>query len=292
MAIKITKIDNLNNVDEKIKSNIKNNFFLDQDWLELVSKVFDLENVYLEIKYNGSLYYFFAHIQSSIILSPFMGYAGIINPSNLSYNELLEIFSEIEVFTGSKIKRVKMFPNVKSSNKFPEKNTHITVMLEVLNDQLDQEKKYKKVIRNSINYAKRSGIEVKNISSSQIKDFYSIYSDTMKRVGSEYMTPCKLFEKMSEMTNVHFLGAYLDNKLLAGSIFMISGDFMFYWWNSSNEKGRDLCANYLLIDSAIKFARTKGVKYIDMASSNNDRIERGKLLWGSNKIPFFYFDFN
>jgi len=292
MAIKIKKINNLNNVDEKIKSNIKDNFFLDQDWLKLISKVFNLESVYLEIEYNRDLYYFVAHIQKDIILSPFIGYAGIINPANLSDKELLEIFLEIEVFTGYKIKRVKMFPNVEPDNKFFKKNIHVTAILEIESDQFDQEKKYKKVVRNSVNYAKRSGVEVKTIGGAQIEDFYSIYSNTMKRVGSEYMTPKVLFEKMSEMKNVSFLGAYVGNELIAGSVFMRSGDFMFYWWNSSNEKGRDLCANYLLIDSAIKLARTKGNKYIDMASSNNDRIERGKLLWGSNKIPFFYFDFN
>jgi len=290
MVIKIKKIDNLNNVDEKIKSNIKNNFFLDQDWLKLISKVFDLENVCLKIEYNSDLYYFFAHIQKDVILSPFIGYAGIINPSNLSDKELLEIFIEIEVFTGYKIERVKMFPNVESDSKFLKKNTHITAILEIASDQLEQEKKYKKVVRNSINYAKRSGVGVKTISSAQIEDFYSIYSDTMERVGSEYVAPMVLFEKMSEMKNVSFLGAYVGNELIAGSVFMHSGDFMFYWWNSSNEKGRDLCANYLLIDSAIKLARTKGIKYIDMASSNNDRIERGKLLWGSNRRSFFYFD--
>lgn len=109
----------------------------------------------------------------------------------------------------------------------------------------------------------------------------------MERVGSNYLTPIDLFKRFAETDNVDFLGAYLKNKLVAGSIFLICNDAMYYWWNSSSEEGRLLSANYILIFNAIKNAMKTNINFLDMASSHSKNIEEPKLKWGAERTPLY-----
>ena len=93
--------------------------------------------------------------------------------------------------------------------------------------------------RTNINNCLKKGIEVKKINTeTQINDFYCILCTTLEKYGK---TPVHTLDELLLLKNsiiaeeVEFFGAYLENKMIAGSM-------MFYFRNANVAHTQYLCA--------------------------------------------------
>jgi hypothetical protein len=286
------KLEEINKIEDWIKetSEINNcNFFLTVEWLNLTSKIFKLENKFLRVVINKKVFYISLQIKGKDAYSNFIGYGGLISKYSLKYKIINEVISIIKSSYGVSLKRIKYFPDFHDGKDIDLKIEH-TIILPISDYLGDKYDKFHKNVGTSIRYALKNNVTIKTIRDKDLDDFYAMYCKTMIRVGSLYVTPKKLFEGMIKMKNVYFIGAWRKNKLIAGSIFMSYGKYMFYWWHASSEDGRKFCANYLIIYYIIKKAKYLGIEYLDMASSNNKNIEKWKLKWGGVKTPFYYYN--
>ena len=114
--------------------------------------------------------------------------------------------------------------------------------------------------RYNIRLASKKGVQVKEGSKDDLKDFHSIMVETGKRDGF-MIRPLSYFEKMyDELAPEHMklLMAYYDGQAIAGIIIIMYGNKSWYLYGASSNSHRNLMPNYLLQWEGIKQAIANG----------------------------------
>ena len=115
---------------------------------------------------------------------------------------------------------------------------------------------FKQKWRYNIRLAGRKGVEVREGTREDLKDFHKIMIETGKRDG--FITrPLEYFEKMyDEMAPNHMklLMAYYEGEPISGVIPIFYGNKTWYLYGASSNKHRNLMPNYLLQWEMIKMA--------------------------------------
>jgi hypothetical protein len=266
---------------------INDNFFQQPRWLDLVSSEFGLTNHYLRVILDDDILLLCVQTKNDVGYSNYIGYGGPVSHKPLTMILLNDLILNIEKKFNIKIARMKLFPDQTSVlmplNKW--KMEHASV----LSIYPGWEEKLKKQTKYSIKYSIKNGAEVRQINTGDLDRFYEIYQENMNRVKSSYKTPRSLFNKLFEFTNVCFIGAFIDGNLEAFDIFLNQGERSSYWWGTSTLLGRKYNVNYPVLFSVIKELQRRGVKVLDMASSNNQGISNFKAQWDSILTPFLLY---
>ncbi|MBI5358352.1 peptidoglycan bridge formation glycyltransferase FemA/FemB family protein [Candidatus Amesbacteria bacterium] len=273
---------------EKFNSCHTSNYFYSPNWLEIQSRIFNLNNIFFKIKDNKSVLYISFQEKSRHLYSGFIAYGGFMVADGLKIdiNILSQTLDCLESEHGFTISRLKSFPLIGFEGNMGLFKSSETALLRINDNSIEQDRHMDKKTRNLIKMAISNKVHVKPININEVNTFYAFYKETMLRVGSKYFTPISLFEYFCQNDESNFLGAYLDDELIAGSVFMNCRDVMFYWSNSSSSKGRSLDANYLIIKHAIDLARGQKRLFIDMGSSHSPNIQIPKLKWGAELTKF------
>ncbi len=262
------------------------NFFQKEEWLNIVSKEFHLTNRYFRIKLKEGEAFICLQCNGKKAYSNFIGYGGPISNSNLDQFIIETFVNEIEAKFNIRIERIKLFPGKIISIKNTRWSTKTTSILEIRNDW---ESRISKNARNSVNNANKNLIYVRFITAAEFDQFYSLYEKTMERVKSSYKTSKPFFKKIFLLKNTYFIGAFKTKELIAVSVFLNNEKWSHYWWNASSQSGRKYNANYLIMFFAIKKLADNKFRFLDMASSNNNRILDFKRRWGAKDVEFSLF---
>lgn len=110
--------------------------------------------------------------------------------------------------------------------------------------------------RYNVRLATKKGVEVKDGTREDLKDFHKIMIETGTRDGF-MIRPLEYFEKMYDcLAPEHFrlLMAYHENKPIAGIILITYGNKTWYLYGASSNSHRNLMPNYLLQWEGIKWA--------------------------------------
>lgn len=110
--------------------------------------------------------------------------------------------------------------------------------------------------RYNVRLAIKKGVEVKEVTREDLKDFHKIMVETGERDGF-IIRPLSYFEKMyDEMAPEHMklLMAYHDGKPISGVIPIFYGNKTWYLYGASSNEHRNLMPNYLLQWEMIKMA--------------------------------------
>lgn len=148
--------------------------------------------------------------------------------------------------------------------------------------------------RNKIKRAENGGVRVKEArDESGLKVFYDIYLKTMKRLGSPPQ-PYDFFRKIFQIflpDNIIIILAYINDKAIAGGLFFIYKDTVHHAYSCSLKKGFVPGANNLICWQAIRLAKNRGLKLLDLGrtrpGAGNLAFKQG---WGGKRIsqPYFY----
>lgn len=246
----------------------------DSFWMSVKSFAIEVNNAFIiEISIDVDESGFYSH---------FMGYGGpIIDIIHTS--DVKDIIHALEHAIGKPCKRMKFYPfstiNNVNQNQFIKKTTSILCLTDL---------SFRKEVLYEIKKAKVNAVSTRELSSKKdIENFYKIYIETAERVGSAYHTPISVFYTIPKIKGSFILGAFRKNHLIAGSVFLCSSDWSYFWWNASDTEGRTMSANYLIMNEAIAVLQKKGVSFLDMASSHSPNIKRSKTLWGAEEVIFF-----
>lgn len=95
--------------------------------------------------------------------------------------------------------------------------------------------------------------------------------------------------------------ANVEEQVVASSIFFIYGNMMMYWANTTTTLGRKTNANYLLLWTAIQYAKERGCTIFNFGASpkDADSLVKFKQSWGTKshqyikcqKVPFVLYPF-
>ena len=110
--------------------------------------------------------------------------------------------------------------------------------------------------RYNVRLAKRKGVEIKEGTKEDLKDFHKIMVETGSRDGF-IIRSLDYFERMYECMapkHMKLLMAYYNNEPIAGTIPIFYGNKTWYLYGASSNKHRNLMPNYLLQWEMIKMA--------------------------------------
>jgi len=150
--------------------------------------------------------------------------------------------------------------------------------------------RFHKKTRNMVRKAEKAGIKVSLGGKSDLKEFYSLYLKTMRKLGS-LPYPFQVFVQTwkSFSREIKLLKAEIRGKTI-GFLWVFRGyQSLWVWANATEEKYLPLGVNYALYSQTIKLAcKNKQIKQINFGGSEPDSPQEFfKLRWGTKRKPVF-----
>ena len=162
-------------------------------------------------------------------------------------------------------------------------------------------KQQRRKIKWAVNKARNSGIYLRELETAEdLKKWYKLYLETMKQ---HFVPPRRfrffkdLFDNLASKGFVKLLLAEMDiggeKTILAGSVFLLFNDTVFYSFNGRSKLGLSLHANDLIQWEAINQSCQMGYKFYDMGEvcENNTGLARFKNKWGCDSYPIYHYYF-
>lgn len=142
-------------------------------------------------------------------------------------------------------------------------------------------------VRNQIRKARRSGCVAKSGGVELLEDFYAVFSENMRDLGSPVHAP-ELFQSLMgrESLPTRIIVVFLYGKPAAAAIVFLHNETLYNPWASSLRSYRPFCPNMLLYWSMLEFAVTHHCRWFDFGrSSPGAPTCRFKLQWGAKMAP-------
>ena len=152
-------------------------------------------------------------------------------------------------------------------------------------------------VRRCIHQAEKRDVTVRLTSNEEdMERFYRLHVATRKKLGV-FPQPHAFFESIFRhiiSQDGGFIGiAECGGKTVAGVVFLIHGDTIYYKYNASDEKYLQKRPNHLIIWEAIKYACANNYKYFDFGrcTPEEEGLRTFKSRWGAKEIalPYYYF---
>jgi hypothetical protein len=130
--------------------------------------------------------------------------------------------------------------------------------------------------RSAVKQSERAGVKVRRCNKEVLKDFFQMHLDLRKNKHRLFPQPYRFFdfiwEEFIKGGNGVLLGAYDANgKIIGANVYLICGNTLYYKFNTSCLSAAKLRPNNLLFWEGIKFAKEKGLEFIDLGSSGYDQ---------------------
>lgn len=272
-----------------IHKNIWNNFLLNyknqvtvfhtQEWMETLHEAFGYEPTYLVYQSeDGSL----------ISAMPYMIDIrfGIKNYFSMPYDTYGGVIGDLEI-TSHLINKFLQLPGIGVRYYVDYINKPIickdcvslkqsTELMDISEDVDVIWKKLHKDNRTAIRSASNYNVTTR-ITSEYLNIFDKVPQNLVKSILNN-MCPDYCIQYIAEINNV----------CVAASLFFIYGDMAMYWANTTTEFGRKTNSNYLLLWSAIQYAKLKGCTIFNFGDSpiGANNLIKFKKSWGTNTYTY------
>ncbi len=138
-------------------------------------------------------------------------------------------------------------------------------------------------VRNQIRKSRRCGCRAKAGGTELLEDFYAVFSENMRDLGSPVHAP-QLFQSLidSDSLRAAILVIYLHAKPAAAAVVLLHNETLYNPWASSLRSCRPSCPNMLLYWSMLEYAVNNHCKWFDFGRSSPDAPTcRFKIQWGA-----------
>lgn len=151
-------------------------------------------------------------------------------------------------------------------------------------------------VRTAVRHAERSGVNVALLNTrAAVADYYELHCRSRRRQGAPPQ-PWSFFSALAGQVIepghgfVVLASAPDGARPCAGAIFLRHRDQAVYKFGASNEQGRQLRANNLLMWRAVCELRGAGAKQLHFGRTDLDQagLRRFKLGWGTAEFPLRY----
>ncbi len=306
-----------------------------QSWNHYLEKLpIDKQDIYYTPNYykiyenygDGKAYCFVFQEENSIAIYPFLknsinklgydleteyydiqgayGYNGIIS-NNYEKSFKNKFFKEFEKYCNSEniIAEFTRFHPLIKNHMFTSEKMDIfldrkTVFLDVTkkNDEI-WANSYSSNNRNMIRKALKNNIKIfESKNKDSYFEFYKIYTETMKNVGSEkylFFNENYFIDFINLLPSNHkLILAKIDNQIVGGMILMFSKNFAHYHLSSRKAKYGKFALNNLFLDYAIKEAKKEGCKLFHFGGGTNsdpkNSLLKFKLNFSKDKSNFYF----
>jgi len=277
-------------------------FFHTPIWANILNKVYGFETATKLYEIEGIKVLIPIALKRRSVLSFYestpLGYGGVFSTSQIPTTYLNCIFNHVVNGVGMRgILSMTVPPfydlaiqntsNIKEVDLHKWNYTHI-LSLEEGFDYI-WKNKYDKKCRNAVRKAEKSSIKVVHeISLDNVKKFYSIYLNTVKRWGYKRPPhPWCLYKNFYILGSpyVQFRFALKDYEIIAALIDFRYNKNIFYWMSVFDEKYKSYSPINLLVTDSIGQACDEGYKHYNFGASGNlESVRRFKESFGAKKV--------
>jgi len=173
---------------------------------------------------------------------------------------------------------------------YDEQQSYVTFQIELTRGNKQLWNSLDKKTRNAVRKSQKSGLEAQEVNEpAQLKEYYVLYLQTQKRLGSPPHS-LKLFENLfsafSTSKKMRMILAKLQGQPVAGITVFCHGNNVFWWNNVSDIKHRSLNPTNLLLWNTIEWAVENGYKTMDLGRTRKPSTSyEFKSGWGGEEKP-------
>ncbi len=149
-------------------------------------------------------------------------------------------------------------------------------------------------VRNQVRKARRCGCIVKVGGIELLEDFYAVFSENMRDLGSP-VHALELFRSIidNESLRTAIIVIYLHAKPAAAAVVFLHNETLYNPWASSLRSYRSFCPNMLLYWSMLEYAIVNHCRWFDFGRSTpNAPTCRFKVQWGAGLEPLVWHVFS
>jgi serine/alanine adding enzyme len=266
------------------------------DWMVLIHKVFGHNGYYLYVTdESGSicgvlpLIHMSSRLFGSFLVSiPYFNYGGIVADSIEIETMLLD--KAIDLAKQLDVKHLELREGKAREQIKHVRTDKVNMILNLPDNILDLEKTLGSKLRAQIKRSMREGFEVSQGGLDRLDDFYKVFSENMRDLGTPVYSKC--FFK--ELLHTFPLQTSIIILKLAGvpvsAAFLIRGHKKLEIpWASSLRKYNKFSPNMLLYWSVLQFAINKGCKQFDFGRSTIDSgTYKFKKQWGALPVQLYW----
>jgi FemAB-related protein (PEP-CTERM system-associated) len=228
-------------------------------------------------------------LDRSLFSLPFAMYGGPLAYSSAVKNALIKKAIEFTQKKGFSYLELRNFQDIKDERL----RTHSNYCSMILELDKDTETLWNNALeaktRNQVRKAQKSGLYHK-ISRQKIGDFYTVYSENMRDLGTPVHSKkwfLDLTEELGEKLDV--IMVYHEGRPIAGVLLLIDKSTVIVQYGASLKEYQKLCPNNLAYWEAIKYSCGRGHKTFDFGRSIYDSgTYKFKQQWGAKPHPVYY----
>lgn len=274
------------------------------DWMTMVERLFGVQKLPLGVFQDSQMVGVFPAFRARkgflrVLASPLGGwatyYGGPLVDVSLQ-NAVLTAF-DVLLHQGRIDYTEIRYPHVSAVQTLSKRGYHVeekhTYVL-ALDRPVDQLwKGLNSACRRAVRKARRSGVEVIEPDQKDfLEDYYELARDTYRK--SNRLPPLSarqlgiVWDTLKDKNRVKVLLARQAGRTIAGAIFLLFEDQVYYWDGAACRAGLPMRPNNLIHWTLIEWAASHGYRIYDMLGANIPSIARFKQTFGCQLQPFCY----
>ena len=221
----------------------------------------------------------------SLVSLPFVNYGGVIAVNEDVRRALLD--SAAAIASEEQVTHVELRHLVRRFDDLPVKQHKVTMLLRLAANEADAWTALDRKVRNQIKKAQKSGLTVENGGSELLGDFYAVFAENMRDLGTPVYSR-RFFEEVLAVfpATARVFVARLAGAPVAAAITYGFRETLEVPWASALRSSRPLCANTLLYWHVMLHAIAEGRSTFDFGRSTpGDGPFQFKRQWGAEPSP-------
>jgi len=294
MESKFIKIENNQKWQDLLNKVLFKTFFHDLDWEEFLERNFKwlkFEHYFYQNQTLLSLARIKIFGKEKLISHPFCEYGG---PLPLVSKIDGERFQK-DLFEGFKIPlKISFHPQILNFFENVTRSVLVTLrnayFIENFNQKTEETlwQDLRKTTRHEIKKAQSENLQIKKCETEkELSSFYNLYIKSAKR-HKILAYPFSFFEYFLRSSDSEIILVKHNGKVIAGSVFLFYDQFIHYFLNASDEKFKDLGANYLILWNQIQNYSGRNHQVFDFGGTRlGSSLEIFKKGWGGKQYSIF-----
>lgn len=269
----------------------------DSRWGEIMSRAYGNWPFYLAARRDGQIVGVLQLVEQKSIMFghhlcsvPYFDAAGVLADDEPAAEALIFEATRVMADCGADWVELRQLESLDNPKPLPARTDKVTMWLNLPEGGEAMWKQLKTKVRTKVRKSQKNNLVVEQGGAEFIADFYSVYSRTMRDLGSPPQS--KRFFRMTANAfadEVMFFVVRLGGDVLAAS-FTLTDKLGFHVpWSGSDIRFRKLAANRLLYWSMLEYAAENKCPMFDFGRSTRDSGTYGfKKEWGAEEVPLFW----
>ncbi len=264
-------------------------------WRRVIERAFGWQTYYMMAEENGRvagilpIVWQNSRLFGSFLTSvPFLNAGGIVAENAGAQNAL--VAEAVELAQRLKVKYLELRHRWDGQFDLTTKTNKITIVRQVTPDADALLASFKAKLRSDLKKAQGYGLTVEFGGAPFLDEFYSVFADNMRNLGTPVYSRKFFAEILREFPNDSYLCIVRhEGRAISGSFLTGFRDSVEAMWSASLYSHSKLKPNMFMYWKILEFAGAKGYQTFDFGRSTvGSGTHSFKMQWGSKEVPLYW----